>query len=561
MRRPRKRPGAVPAAAVLICILVALPGAPAVAERPRAARMGALATPVKLVPADGRPIAIEGLHSYFGTIRLGSFSDGIAVVDRLPLERYLLGLNEVPVSWPAEALKAQAVAARTYARWTLEQGPAGVAAAYGFDICASDQCQVFSGADVVFSLGGFRWADAVADTTGETLLYRDRPILARYSSTSGGRTLDNPQAFPGETDYPYLQGVPSPTERSAPLWRWTVSFPLRRLQTIVEHAGWWNAGRLQDVRSISSRAGSHYPDISLGGTRGRLRVTAEELRDLVRDLAPALFPSDYPAPALTTSGRMPETFPSNRLRARTRGSIVRFVGRGWGHGVGMSQWGAYGLAARGETYRDILTHYYSGVEVGRLHDPGPIDVGVALAQSTVAATGSFSIVDGRGATVVRHALGRWTFRYAGPGAVQVEPPRGYGLPLRVSIVDAPASVDPGATRQLKIALSRPATVVASGAGRGRPPAIEHAGVSVVPWTAPARPGRYEVRVHASTGGLDRASAPVEVVVRGPTRAVPPDADDGRGGRGSVLLALVLAALAALALCVVGLKVLPGRIGA
>ena len=79
---------------------------------------------------------------------LDSANDGLVVTNRLGLEKYLLGLNEVPTDWPTEALKAQAVAARTYALWTLAQPPGGSAAIYGFDICASIECQVFSGAAV-----------------------------------------------------------------------------------------------------------------------------------------------------------------------------------------------------------------------------------------------------------------------------------------------------------------------------------------------------------------------------------------------------------------------------
>src|SRR5665809_115587 len=152
------------------------------ARAPRRARTRLVRSTVRLVPVGGQPTAIAGLGSYLGQIKLTAASDGIVVVNRLALERYLLGLAEVPPDWPAEALKAQAIAARTYALNTLDRPPAGAAATYGFDICASVECQVFTGAEILQQSDGQRWADAVGATAGEAILYEGRPILARYHS-------------------------------------------------------------------------------------------------------------------------------------------------------------------------------------------------------------------------------------------------------------------------------------------------------------------------------------------------------------------------------------------
>jgi stage II sporulation protein D len=207
---------------VSVLLLLWAPGTVAAAPR----TWTGVASPVRLVPLSSVPTRVGGLHSYFGTIELKSASDGIAVVDVLALERYLLGLREVPLDWPMEALRAQAVAARTYALWTLATERAGAAEVYGFDICASDQCQVFSGADVIAAPDGDRWRRAVKSTVRRVAVYGGEPILARYHSTSGGRTLTNSEAFPGDPDLPYLRSVPSPHEEESPLFRWTVSFEL-----------------------------------------------------------------------------------------------------------------------------------------------------------------------------------------------------------------------------------------------------------------------------------------------------------------------------------------------
>ncbi|MGH2746719.1 MAG: hypothetical protein ACRDKB_02195, partial [Actinomycetota bacterium] len=171
--------------------------------------------------------------------------------------------------------------------------------------------------------------------------------------------------------------------------------------------------------------------------RGDLTRTAEELREVVRTVAPEMFPARYPSRAPTTSGRLPETFPSNRLQIETRNKTVTVLGRGWGHGVGMSQWGAHGLARAGASYGEVLAHYYSGVTIEDVPDPGPIEVGVDWGRRSVRVAGSFRIEDGRGRTLVRRALGTWGFEWAGTGAVSIDPPKGYGLPLRVGIVGAP----------------------------------------------------------------------------------------------------------------------------
>ena len=505
--------------ALLVCFAVAAPSLPANAQRKEKDRFGAVVAPIRLVPASPQPIDVAGHHSFFGTVELGSFSDGLAVINDVPFERYLLGLNEVPVSWPMEALRAQATAARTYALWTLERPRAGTAAVYGFDICATVQCQVFSGADVLQLPGGHRWTEAVQSTAGRVILYGNRPILARYHSTSGGATLDNSQAFPEERDYPYLQGVSSTTEGKSALYRWRVRFSLPQMQAILARGGVWQQsfGKLQEVRTQPSSSGLHYPDVVFIGKKGRTRRTAEDLRVVVRGLAPAMFPGSYPSPAPTISGKLPETFPSNRLEIETRRKIVHVLGRGWGHGTGMSQWGAEGLARRGFSYIDILSHYYTGVSITPYETPGRIRVGTATGLSGATVTGAFRIVDGTGRTIVPEALGTWAFRYGGSGAVSIVPPRGYSLPLKLGVVKAPKKVVPGTRTIFRIALSRPARVriVSKPAVEGTDPVVRSAGKTAVAWKAPKEPGNYTLHVEAVARGVKRRSPPVEVQVAEP----------------------------------------------
>ena len=346
-------------AVALLCLaLLAASFASPAKAAPKRRKLGAVVAPVKLVPKSGSTISVSGLYDFFGTIELSSASDGIVVSNHLSLETYLLGLNEVPPDWPFEALKAQAVAARTYAAHGLAQPRAGSAASYGFDICATVDCQVFSGAEVVQTEDGERWREAVEATANQVVLYDGEPILARYHSVSGGQTLNNEDAFEEEGPYPYLVSVPSTTEEASPLDRWRTSFSLRAFEAIAEPIWPVSKGRLESVYTIESRTGLHYPDVVLQGKKGRVIVDAEQLREIVRDRAPELFPALYPGPGPTSTGRLPETWPSHRIEINTKRKTVRVRGYGWGHGVGMSQWGAYGLAELGATYPDILAHYY-----------------------------------------------------------------------------------------------------------------------------------------------------------------------------------------------------------
>jgi stage II sporulation protein D len=525
---------------------------------------GALVAPVRLIPTTRDPLTI-GDHGYWGSLELRPAGDGLVAVNRLSLERYLLGLQEVPLTWPDEALKAQAVAARTYALNTLSRPRAGAAATYGFDICASVECQVYSGADVLGSLGGVRWLQAVRETAGQTVLYRNEPILARYHSTSGGATLDNAQVFTGEPDYPYLQGVASTSEQTSPLYRWRVEFPLRRVEAILRRAGWWSGqGRLRAVRSVESGDGRHYPDLVFRGRKGRLVRTAEEFRAIARTLAPAIWPKRYPSAWSTRSGRLPETLPSNRLVVSTRGGAALFHGRGWGHGVGMSQWGAEGMARRGASFEEILKYYYTGVEVAEYEGPGRISVGLDWGESQIEVSGAFSIVDGRGRTIIEEALGEWTFIYSALDVVALDPPKGFGLPLRVGIVRAPETVAPGARARVTIALSRPARIRATtdGTASKGQAAVAEAGRHEVEWQAPDEPGSYRVRVEATAGSASRRSEVVEIAVtelsRGRPAAPSGSAREQREGTPDRTWIYVLVLFVAV-IALVG-KWLTGRIG-
>ncbi len=564
-----RRPAAVLCCTLATMLVLGSLGGVATAKRkagkadPKPKKPTSAVAPVSLVAHGNNRISVAGLHSFLDTVKIASAGDGLVVINRLPLERYVLGLNEVPPEWPLHALRAQAVAARTYALWTLLRAPTGDAATYGFDICATIECQVFSGADVLSLPDGHRWVQAVRDTAGEAILYNEAPILARYHSTSGGRTFDNEDVFYTEPAYPYLQSVPSPHERASPMWRWEVTFSRQNLQALLEAAGWWGSqhGRLVSVRTLPppSRNGLPYPDIRFKGTKGVVVRFSDDFRTIARDLAPSMFPGAYPSQG--ESGPLPETLPSERFKVVTRGNVVHFNGRGWGHGTGMSQWGAHGMALLGATYTDILAHYYKNTTVAPFPYAGPIEVGVGWGRPSVTATGSFSIVDGTGKTLVKNALGTWGFRWTGGESVAIDPgqigpapdvfvpkvrvPTG-GAPIEVEILEAPKTIQSGAAASLTIQLSRPARVstITSGSARFSDlnVELEDKGRGRISWVAPLEAGRYKVRVEAIADKAAGRSRPIEIVVRETTakagrRGGPKSLRESEEARASTPLAL------------------------
>src|SRR5438309_3431732 len=160
-------------------------------------------------------VSLDGVGEYRGVLEVRRTSAGVGAVNEVALDDYLKGISEVPSSWPAEVLRAQAIAARTYLLWALGSPPGGDAAALGAQICATDSCQVYSGVAKERSPGGANWAAAVRDTAGLALLSGGSPILAKYSACNGGRSVSGGK--------PYLKAIDDPDDAHCPLYRWGLS--------------------------------------------------------------------------------------------------------------------------------------------------------------------------------------------------------------------------------------------------------------------------------------------------------------------------------------------------
>jgi SpoIID/LytB domain protein len=309
------------------------------------------------------------LARYPGTLEVRRADDGsLSLTVTLPFEQYLDGLAEVPPTWPVAALEAQAIAARSYALATTGwDGPQG--ATLKTPICASASCQVYGGIPAPPTPGIGRWYAAVHRTEGQTLIDAGRPIEAVYFSTSDGHTYGNDQVF-GSEPLPYLRPVAEHDDAASPTSHWRVPLPFGDLATFLRAAGLWPSGA---KISRAARRGSSM--VVRGGGMSR-RIDIGSFDAAVNQWGPCLMPDRYPPPSRYGSP-LPSSVPSGwYTTARIAGGVV-LNGRGWGHGVGLVQWGAHGKAEKGWSASRILSYYYGGLKPQTYPEPGLIHVQVA----------------------------------------------------------------------------------------------------------------------------------------------------------------------------------------
>lgn len=258
------------------------------------------------------------------------FEDGSVRI--MPMTEYLCGvmMGEMPASFEMEALKAQAVAARTFTAKGMTFSKHPNAAVCTVASC----CQAFLTEEQYIQRGGRkqdaqRLRRAVEETAGQVLYYDGELIVASYFSCSGGRTEDAVAVW--GVDVPYLQAVDSPGEEEAAHYMDTVRFSVAEIEELL------------DV-SLTKGVGDYsYSD---GGGVAKVRIgdqifTGTQLRQLL--------------------GLRSTAFTIN-----ISASVVEITTRGFGHRVGMSQYGANAMAAEGRSYTDILQYYYTGAVIGSM---------------------------------------------------------------------------------------------------------------------------------------------------------------------------------------------------
>lgn len=371
MRITRRTLSLAVVAAASVLIASCLPGAgprggsarnPAVRVALGVARAGEI--PDRLTPSGNRLVEFRGKR-YRGALRTVATDSGTLVVNVLPLEDYLKGvvpleLGERPAAERA-ALEAQAIAARSYAVSRLTAARAGRGRSEHFDLVASTSDQVYGGASAEQTNAGA----AVDATRGLVLLYGGRVITAPYSSACGGETAAAEEAWTG-SPVPYLRRVSDRVGRSrryycdiAPRFYWERSLSgveidaavARYLRTITDVPP-QGPGDVRALRVAERFRSGRVKVLEVRTARGTFDVGGNDARAILRPPSGEPLPSSYFS--LTTEG--------------ADGGISRVVlrGNGYGHGVGMCQWGAIGRARAGQSARTILRTYFPGTQIGTI---------------------------------------------------------------------------------------------------------------------------------------------------------------------------------------------------
>lgn len=271
-----------------------------------------------------------------GEAHLYKKGSSLSLVDDLDIEDYLKGVlgQEMPWDWALEALKAQAIAARTYALHQKLQNKN-----QDFDVGATTDHQVYNSK----SKPRPSIDRAVNETRGLILYYEDSPILAAYHSTCGGQTEDVKDLW--GYSLPYLKSVSCPFEARSPHHSWKREVDVDQIERALRTFG-YPMGTIASLTPYHRDGSGRVDKMRILHSKGELFLGGGEFRKIV----------GY------------DVLPSASFQVESWGSKVGFSGKGRGHGVGLCQWGAKGMAEEGYRYPQILTYYYPGAEIAAMRN-------------------------------------------------------------------------------------------------------------------------------------------------------------------------------------------------
>ena len=277
---------------------------------------------------DGRGIWV-GQKRFSGKINLFVLDSEILVVNVLGIEKYLSSVvgSEMPTKWPMEALKAQAIASRTYA---LKQKGNSL-----FDIDSTQRNQVYNGLES----RTYKTIRAVKSTRSLVLTYKNKLINALFHSSSGGMTENSQDVW--KNKYPYLSSVKD-FDKKNPKLRWQKNFSNKELLNLFP-----KIGGLKNIEILNITDTGRVKNVKLYGAYGSDQISGVDLRKKLG--------------LNSTFVRFKLIEQQSKQFPIEKGLVV--FGQGSGHGVGMSQWGAKYMASKGQKAEKILKHFYRGVQI------------------------------------------------------------------------------------------------------------------------------------------------------------------------------------------------------
>lgn len=296
--------------------------------------LGQRVTGVRLLPAAAAGLRING-REYPGVIDIAPNGGGLVVINQLPLEDYVAGAvrAEAGDRMPLQMLKAQAIVARTYAAYHRQLN-----AGKPYHLVASTAHQQYVGRVPPDSPASV----AVRETEGQILLWQGRLFPAFYHTDSGGHTED-PRAVFAAPNMPALRPVRVEFPSGSPYQQWRLEMPLADLAALLVKGG-VSVGRIIGLDVLERSTSLRVSQIAIRGIAGSVVLRGNDLRKLL----------GY------------DTLKSTLFAVSIVGRVARFVGRGYGHGVGLDQWSAKTMAELGYDARQIVEYYYPGAVLSRL---------------------------------------------------------------------------------------------------------------------------------------------------------------------------------------------------
>jgi stage II sporulation protein D len=258
--------------------------------------------------------------------------DKILVVNNIGLDEYLYGVlyHEVSHRWPTECLKAQAIVARTFALEQMRQNKTEP-----YDLRCDIYSQVYGGRS------GEKWSTshAVDATRGKVLTFNGDIFPTYYHATCSGYTEDASNLW--KVDLLPLKGVPCNFCGRSKHYRWRKEFPLQQVREKLNGGG-YAIGPISTVEILTRNRSGRNDRIKISDTAGgSVVITGKDFRQLFG----------------------PNEVRSTKFDAEIKRGFLVLNGMGWGHGVGMCQWGAFGMSERGKKCDEILKYYYPGTEI------------------------------------------------------------------------------------------------------------------------------------------------------------------------------------------------------
>jgi len=285
---------------------------------------------VRFVPLSNDFIRING-RRYRDTVLIQNTNGRLTVINELGVDGYLFGVLPVEVSpkWPIEALKAQAVVSRTYVMNNL-----GKYGKKGYDLSSDVFSQMYRGVEAEHP----ETNRAVKETSGMVLTYKGKLAKAYFHSSCGGYTENIQKVWGNAVDF--MKGITCPYCKDSPRYHWEKNIEPEFIQSRLAKAG-YTVGKIKNIKFKSRTKSGRIDLMEIIHSLGTLEITGHKFRMAI-------------GPDIIKSAMMAIDRNKNKFS---------FYGRGWGHGIGMCQWGARGLAERGSSFRNILKFYFPGTKV------------------------------------------------------------------------------------------------------------------------------------------------------------------------------------------------------